>query len=105
MLAEGEKELLKKKNERGDRSAEIQHAVCWIGDIAYIYIKKVSRKESVTVEVNFPELMNLECISHPEIKRSESWQSYAVSDKLFIVFQKIDLTAETQIRQYYIEAY
>jgi hypothetical protein len=37
--------------------------------------------------------MNLKCISHPEIRRSDEWKTYKFTDKFLIIFEKISLTA------------
>lgn len=44
---------------------EIDHIVLWLGDIVIVYIDKLnSGKEDISIEVNFPALNNLECLSH-----------------------------------------
>jgi hypothetical protein len=61
------KEITKKKlseDKNADRD-EIEHKVLWMGDIVVIYINKLNTgKEAINMEVNFPDLSNLECLSH-----------------------------------------
>ena len=61
------KEITKKKlseDKNADRD-EIEHKVLWMGDIVVIYINKLNTgKEAINMEVNFPDLANLECLSH-----------------------------------------
>lgn len=44
---------------------EIEHILLWLGDLAIVYISKLNYgKETISMEVCFPELKNLECLSH-----------------------------------------
>ena len=104
-MAEGSRQLFLSQEAKVSKANDIAHVVCWIGDIAFLYIEKRSQKPEISIEVNFPELMNLQCISHPNIKRSDQWTSFKFVDKFLIIFEKIDLTAETHIRQYFLEAF
>lgn len=54
------------------------------------------------LEVNFENLENLECISHPEIRKSDEFKVLKLEDTLLIIFEKIDLTAETHINKYHL---
>ena len=54
------------------------------------------------LEVNFENLQNLECISHPEIKKSDEFKVLKLEDTVLIIFEKIDLTAETHINKYHL---
>lgn len=70
-----------------NKSADIMQSVAWVGDVAVVYVEKCNpKKKEVSIEVNFPELMNLECTSHPEVRRSEEWKSYTFSDHIMFVF-------------------
>jgi hypothetical protein len=82
LLKEGKRQL----SVKNQHNADIAHVVCWIGDIAFVYIEKLSKRAEVNIEVSFPELMNLQCISHPEIHKSEDWQTYKITDYFLIIF-------------------
>jgi hypothetical protein len=61
------KEIAKKKlsEDKNADKDEIEHKVLWMGDIVVIYINKLNTgKEVINMEVNFPDLNNLECLSH-----------------------------------------
>ena len=79
--------------------------VSWQGDIVAVYIVKTNnKKDTVNVEVYFPEISNLSCISHHDVVKG-AYKSFEIREDLLIVFEKIDLTGETHMHKYLIEAY
>jgi hypothetical protein len=93
LRAEGARQLNLAMNGRAKKIGDISHIVCWIGDVVFLYVEAMQKKTEIKVNVKFPELMNLHCISHPEIKKAEDWNSYMFRDNFLIIFEKIDLTA------------
>lgn len=92
--------------EKSGGVGDIAHSVCWLGDIIFIYVeKKNEKKKEIFIEVSFPELMNLQCVSHPEIRRDNQYHKLNFEENVLIIFEKIMLTEETHIRKYHLEAF
>ena len=52
-------------NNGGIRDADTEHVVMWMGDIVVLYIRKIpGGKDAGNLEVYFPDLTNLHCITH-----------------------------------------
>lgn len=75
-----------------------------MGDIVVIYINKLNTGKSViNLEVHFPELTNLQCLSH-EIKIG--YNSLPPFEKdVLIVFEKSSLTESTSLGKYSLTPY
>lgn len=83
---------------------DINHAVCWLNDIVFIYIKQNNMsKKTIQLEVHFPELLNLKCLSHNIGCEYTYLEPFA--DCVVIVFEKIDLTAATRLGKYTLESF
>jgi hypothetical protein len=54
LRAEGARQLSLTMNGRAKKMADIAHAICWIGDIVFLYIEKRSKKLEMNIEVKFP---------------------------------------------------
>jgi hypothetical protein len=92
--------LSSKKNK-----TDFVHVGCWIGDLATVFIKnKINGGKALKLEVGFPELQNLKCISHPNIHK-EFIVLENVGEELLLIFEKVDLTAETRLGKYVIESF
>jgi hypothetical protein len=49
----------------GVKTEDIEHVIMWMGDIVIFYVQKVQGgKDSQNLEVHFPELTNLRCLTH-----------------------------------------
>ena len=100
------KEIAKKKlkEDKNANRDEIEHKVVWLGDLVLIYINKLNTgKEAINMEVNFPDLTNLECLSH-NINRGYTSLPPFQKDML-IVFEKISLTESTSVGKYNLTPY
>jgi hypothetical protein len=85
------------------RGMEIEHASFWLGDLVVICISKVDKVKRLNLEVSFTDRVNLECISH---SLNGQFTALPLHDQhLLIVFEKIDLTGETVLGKYSIEAF
>lgn len=86
------------QNPKKDRE-EIDHIILWLGDIVVLYISKInSGKEAITVEAYFPELKNLECLSH---KIGTGYSPLPPFEQdILILFEKKVLTEATSVGNY-----
>jgi len=65
--------------------------VLWVGDIVLVYVNKLnSGKDAMNLEVYFPDLKNLECLSHKIGKGYSSIPPF--KQDVLIIFEKIKLT-------------
>lgn len=92
-----------KEDKSADRD-EIEHKVLWMGDIVVVYINKLNTgKEMINLEVIFPELLNLECLTHPVAKEYTSLPPF--QRDMLIVFEKVVLTESTKLGKYKLTPY
>lgn len=76
----------------------------WMGDIVVIYINKLNTgKDAINMEVNFPDLNNLQCLSHNIHRGFTSLPPF--QKDMLIVFQKINLTESTYLGKYNLTPY
>jgi len=100
------KELARKELREGGgvKTEDVEHVIMWMGDIVIVYIQKVAGgKDASNLEVNFPELTNLKCLTHKINKGFSSLKPFGKD--MLVVFEKIDLTAETKVDHYSISPF
>ena len=93
LKAEGETALKLDRKAHG----EVVNQIKWFKNRVIVYLHNTSkRRKSLKVELDFPALQNLECVSH-EISKLKS-ATVDIEDHLLVVFEKVALTEETAIR-------
>lgn len=94
----------KELNEGGGvKDDDIEHVIIWMGDIVIVYVKNISTKDIHNLEVNFPELTNLNCLTH---KISKGYSSLKMTGKdTLIIFEKANLTEVTKVDHYSISPF
>ena len=94
----GRKEL---REGGGVKTEDVEHVILWMGDIVIVYIQKVAGgKDAHSLEVNFPELTNLKCLTHKISKGFTSLKPFGKD--MLVMFEKEVLTGETKVDHYSI---
>jgi hypothetical protein len=59
-LRYGKRELERISSGSRFRGKDIEHGVVWLGDLVFVYIRKLNKSKSkINIEVSFPDQLNL----------------------------------------------